>query len=449
MIGVVLKKIMPQIALRSLNGYTAAFFWLCISYPGRLSADSLMVLGDVKARDWNQHHTVVYEVIVFIFTIGGNFPWVMFVSQLLLVAFAVNQFLGSFFAELRSNYRRILSFFLVMVPFFGGFASTLWKDSLSMIFLILSFSFFRKSAVSKSKFYLIVGGLLLTLFLCLRYENIPIIIILGAVLLIKAKFKRTEIFAMILLTTTSSMFITNTLNSILSAREVDNSLRYVVPLHDLTNLSLLHKEDLELRAYTNKFSTGSSLEGASFCPNVNPFLYTKDYKAQLVTELSPQPIEKWIEYSLKYPLDVLRNHKCRSAAFLPFPISFGPKYTYFIHPGIDENSFKFEFEPLFANLNNALLQIINLLGGVFLWPGMIITLHYLVVALHRRQIDSEDILLQSAIFYPIINSLVLFVIAPGQDFRYMASATSLALLIVGGITLTKIQRIQDINSKKN
>jgi hypothetical protein len=390
---------------------------------------------------------LVYETFVFLFTLGGYHIWFMTLMQLILLSFTVNQFFDVFFSSMKLSHKNTAGFISVISPFLGGYASTLWKDALSMTLLILSCTYLKKATLEKRKIDLILGIFTLAIFVSVRFEGLLVIVVLGVIITILTSASRRSVFGTIVVALLISICISNGLSSALKSQPVLGSIKNIVPLHDLAYLSGSHPEDIQLRSYIERFSIGKSQEGGNFCPNVNPFYFSEGFNIDAIDQLNPQPIIAWLKYTLQYPFEVLKIHHCRSSALLPFPISLGPKYVYFIHPGVDQNDLGLDFRPVSVEINDGILSVINFLGSIFLWPGMILTMFYLTLYFCRSALNLRDPLITGITLFPVTNSFILFLATPGQDFRYMASSTCLSILF--GIGLLVSKRESNVSSQKN
>ncbi len=402
-----------------------------------------MVIGEVRQKTWNQHHTIVYEAIVYLFSFGGKLVWLLSLAQLIFLALAISKFLNEFFSDLSNQARSNIGFLIMLLPYFGGFASTIWKDSISMSVTILMVTYFKKSKLKLKNSDFLIGLTLLGILVSIRYENILIVLIVGLPVIIISVGKRLTVLVFFIAPIIIAFSLTSGLNFLLDATPIPYKLKYVIPLSDLARLVQNHPNDYELVTYVNGFSKGKSLEGSNFCPNVNPFLYTDDYKIVGGDSLSSNPVRVWLKYALKYPGEMLKTHQCRGAAFLPVPLSLHPKYIYFLHPGIDENGLGITFNPISNRISKATIDFMNNVVARLIWPGFLVTIFYALIFILRKSINHKDPAILVVILWPIANSIVLGIVTPGQDFRYMSSACCLIFLFGAGL----VGRISSINKK--
>ena len=425
--------LLGRLGALGINPYVAALFWYGLSFPGRMSADSIMVIGEVRQKTWNQHHTIVYEVIVYLFSFGGKFVWLLSLLQLTFLALAISKFFNEFFSDLSNQVRKKIGFFIMLVPYFGGFASTIWKDSISMSITILMVTYFKKSKLIMKNSDFLIGLTLLSILVSIRYENTLTVLLVGLPVVIISAGKRIAVLVFFIVPIIVAFSVTSGLNHLLDATPIPYKLKYVIPLSDLASLVQDYPNDFELVTYVNGFSKGKSLEGSNFCPNVNPFLYTEDYKIVGGDSLTNNPVQVWLKYAIKYPGEMLKTHQCRGAAFLPMPISLHPKYIYFLHPGIDENGLGIKFNPISNRINTAATYLINNVVAPLIWPGFLITIFYALILILRKSINFKDHANLVVILWPIANSIVLGIVTPGQDFRYMSSSCCLMFLFGAGV----------------
>jgi hypothetical protein len=425
--------------LKFLISFVPGIIWWLFSFPARLSADSLMTIQQVRDNQWDVWHTLAYRLFVQISSIDGKYIFLTSLSQIVICTFSCLYFLKCI--RIQSGKRVIYTAILMATPYGGGISSTLWKDSLSgslLIFfsgalanLILSKRFQSRSEILKP----LVLGIMFAQF---RNEN-SMVLFLTAIILFSLAFTRCvkvkdtkntlkSVAKIVAAAAVIGAVIFNSVSLLPGVIKLPASYKYLTVGSDLAFVSsTIKSKDAELARYVSNFSTGESYQGASYCGNIIAFAYFKGSNWNGLLGLDPSPYRKWLHITLKYPHLVLKHHYCNSLSFLPFPISAGPSYIYFLHNGIDQNSLNLESAP-FLNIQSSGIKSLGThvmaLFSKYLWPGMLTSILSFFLMYRKRFIDEISIMILSIAY---ATSVVLFLGVGSQDFRY---ATGYSILII-------------------
>jgi hypothetical protein len=419
-------------------------FWTWISLPARLSTDSLFILDKIQNHRWSELHTITYQIFVFLTSISGRFITLTIIFQQILLLLALQSFFKTFAPKISSRTVAYGVAILLLSPYGGGVSSAIWKDSLSVSLTIFFLAIFKNfiGSVSTRKFIpLLSCGLFLSL---VRRENIYIVLvfIIFAIIYcaIKGLNKIILSFFTLIVILVPMCFATNfAMSGLLKAEKAPKWTMYQAPLVDLAYLSLKYPSEQQ-SSYVSKFSTGDSLKGSRYCPNIYPFVGGSGFNPSGVDNIQPGILETWFKASLAHPVDFIEVHLCRTSWALPYPLGSPPKYVYFIHPGVDANNLGFRSSsrkivtPAIVNLGRE----INRVFALCLWPGIFLTGALLITIIKRRQPYIWPML------YCLASSFIIFLTAPVSDLRYGATISQLSCLVL----ILEYLKSRDASSKE-
>ena len=107
-----------------INSTTFSLWWIALN-PGFYSADSIGVLNRVANGELSSEWTYLWDVLVYVFTIGGVYPHFGTLAFGLILVFSFTFFCVSFFA-IRTAW--LVSILVSNTPIVFGLGLTLWHD---------------------------------------------------------------------------------------------------------------------------------------------------------------------------------------------------------------------------------------------------------------------------------------------------------------------------------
>ena len=103
--------------------------WWAAQWPADLSYDSMSYVRHVTTGPWDQSHSVVYDAMILMSLTLTNNVWLLTLVQTLVWS-AVLAYFASAVRDwgVRGRWAAIPALVLPLLPSFGAFASTIWKD---------------------------------------------------------------------------------------------------------------------------------------------------------------------------------------------------------------------------------------------------------------------------------------------------------------------------------
>ena len=418
--------------------FAVNLFWFLCSYPMTMSKDSILVWGEVKSGNFSDTHTLAFEWYVWLLSAGGHLLFLVSIFQLVLTSFIVYRYFVIFSAKKYSkSLIANLTALVMLSPFAGANATTLWKDVPFALFILLGASYLIMPRFGQKEMFL--GGLYLTLGALFRREGFILIIVSFLILILVNRLitnggKYILPMAKIFFT---GFILSLSTSLISSAVFVDSDktswVKYAAMLHDLewianTNPSILSAENLKK---LQLISAESSASNSQDCSSVNGLVYSKgfsEYHANLYASDIPK---MWIE-SLKGAGagDIAKVRYCRNSAFLPFPLGSPMENGYWVDHGSMNR-----FQP--ANTAMDILSKIGLFwifawsgnGSILAWPGihLVFLLVLVFVQVRKHQLTRRAYLLSILAISRLVSLLGVGV---AQDYRYQLFTNLLSVILI-------------------
>jgi hypothetical protein len=454
----VINKIKINIEKMLITGVIIAptLLWLNESFPARMSSDSLWPTWDqVLNGRYTTDHPVIYTIFVKITSFNGNFlpGTTIFQSTLLTIALFV------LINSILNNYRQssIIASLVMITPFGGAFASTIWKDVPFAFMFIFGITYCGYWVRTKENKYLILSLLSFSLAAMFRHNGMLVLLVMIMFISIFLVLGYRKIFVKLILVFTFCIFMstisTNIVNKIFNAKGNFTSWATVYPfMTDLayaasTRPDLVNEKTTKL---VSLYSTLDSFEGAKNCSSGGYMVTGNGFNPQGIINKKNDLVYAWLSLLKKHPEVIMAARMCRTQAFLPPPFSPGP-----IHPQWNANGI---YQPNEFGLVNKppiqeLASVMRVWQSFWLhntneiaWPGrhllMGILLAVIILSLHN---NSKEIFIQIALQQLLSISLIfsLILIAPSPDFRYAAITQLITVayfFITSGLIIQKIRK---------
>ncbi|CAN2170100.1 hypothetical protein MCEMRE212_00034 [Candidatus Nanopelagicaceae bacterium] len=436
----------------SINLIIAAvplLFWCTSLFPAVLTPDSYQVLSLIRDGRLSDVHTLSYELLVQFLGLKGQALYLVTIFQSVLsyyALFLVNRFLLGDSCSSRKVF--LTTSIIYSTPFFGPIGMTLWKDSLSTSLVIISLIkilpfFSRPNKLNIS--YLAPWSLLFVVALTFRHEA-PFGFLILCGLLFSCSFlkyfssnsKMLKQFSVyIFLISTLSMGFSSINSRLVHSEPTDRYMTSISFLLDLEYVNSRYPEMLAPRSreILTLISSGPSLKGAASCDNPYNF-WSEGLDVHQANIHALEIPGLWLQATQGNPRDsLLKARFCRIASFIPWPFSNAPHYGYWPTTGISPNDLGYENPvPLFPLYTLAFIwsYLWSVNGNLLGWPG----LHFSVIIFsayflkNRLSVFREQrIFLEVFLLYFISLIMILSLVSPSSEFRYLNSVYYFSLPI--------------------
>ena len=413
-----------------LIGLFVGSIWLASVWPGRLSADSLASVEQIKSGQFSAWHPVPYTLFIKVTSFDLKFLGLTSIVQVALMAWAAQQLLQSFGLSVRRQ--RVLVALFMATPFGGAFAQTLWKDVLATVLLSLGLAFSIKYLTAFSSRKLWVSLAFFSLAGAMRYNIPPTLAAAAALVGLFGWIFRLHSAAMRLATALCAAAVVGVgmqgaANELVAAEPAPSHFSYAPLIADVAFVASVDpKAPITLTEALGSFSEAQSRDGAAYCASINPLFFNPGFDSRAADSVAERIFPLWIEAVRSAPLLVLKSHYCKASVFLPPPFGWPTGWAYWIHPGIDPNSLGIQAGSL-AGLGEAMNRWLSIWIGqarYVAWPGLWLLITGCVLWRVRRRL---------ALLIPIAslltaNVVALLVYAPAPDFRYAAVVQMVGVL---------------------
>jgi hypothetical protein len=421
--------------------FLVVIFWVVAASPLILTNDSFLTLDQVYSGKYDNFPTVAYTLYVKLLSINWHFPWLLAVLQSLLVVAALLKVLTFIDKNhsLSTNSKLILVSLLQIFPFFGGFGVTLWKDipyaSLTVIGVIL---LFESANLTGLKFKFFAVGILI-LGSSFRHDGWPslfifLVLIIAKVSLFKYlkfgnSFKKNKLrlIGLLFISISFTIVLGNILVTLTNAKKIDSWWNVAPLVADLAYVSTTQPEKLppEVNSQIASFTEGSSKIGAAVCQSVSNMVYSEGFKAPTLNLLSNKIWSEFPRLLLsKAGPALVKAHLCRSKAFIPFPLSFGPSYVYWVTSGIPMTEYNHHHLQVryyfnrFSTKVNSFVTYSNMWFGKLIWPGALLSLTYFLFLLNVVIRQKTSTRIAFLLLFVSARQIGLIIFGIAQDFRY-------------------------------
>lgn len=422
-------------------------FWLAVSYPARLSADSLDLLNTIKLGTISNSHTLAYYFFIKVTSLNSQFIIGSSIAQSILVVFAIRELLTLVF-KTNTGLINILSGITFLTPMIGAMSVTLWKDiPFAALMLIGIIKLIKSKSTEKLSSFPFLVLLVGSQF---RHDGWLTIFVMTLLFWVFSLFRsikpQPRLIGRLIITLVISFLIMTFLPKIASDQEVRPWIRTSTLLHDLqyvnnTHPGLVAAEDA---AILNIIATGPSRDGSRFCSNLNPLVYSEGFNQDFADKYSDRIIPMWLNQLFSTSFDeLIAAHYCRVKAFLPPPFSQGPGYVYWIHPGIDQpNPIGVKDIPHMGVLTaaaNTSIKWLAINNAMFIWPGFI-SMVFLLLMIGKSPLRMQPIARVILVSLVLGRITTLSAVAPAQDFRYAFLIYLIGIPLIFAAILIKLTK---------
>jgi hypothetical protein len=407
-------------------------------FPAFLTPDSMSSLSQIQNGNLDNWHPIYFTLFVKIFSLNGEYIFLYTILQTILIYILVIYSIQ--FLNKGTDSKLILLFVSLFTfsPYLLALPLTIWKDviwALATISALLAADEIINGKKRISTYFIFIA--FLTLSLLVKHNSSLVWITFIIITIIFSFITNIKLFKMkqlvvIFLMSSLSIFLLGSATKIFNIKQNPEIVKLFPLLHTAIYLSneepsLLGKDTvLELKQISPNYEhhSGFTCSAGGWAIGIN------GYDEKLANEFKDRLIPLNIDLLIKSPTEYLKMHVCRSAAFLPPPISNGPKYIYLYETKIYDNNLGYRLIDHKLSFTKIAFKVLTFwdrhLFNLY-WPGLqlLIIICIIISKVIYRRIQKFDILIS---IYLIGYTLNLFLYTPGQDLRY-GYITSLVFLI--------------------
>jgi len=447
--------------------FISIIFWVVSASPLVLTNDSFLTLDQIFSSKYDDFPTVSYTIYVKLFSANWNFPWLLAILQsIMLVAtlFMVLTFID-INQSLTTNSKLLLVSLLEIFPFYGGLGVTLWKDIPFGSFSVIGIILLLKSIGHQQLKFKLLGITFLIVGSSFRHDGWPTLLILLILFLGKTLVSRLinhgtfsmknepQIIGMLSISILVTILLGNVLIFLTGATKSDPWWNVASLVGDVAYVSTTQPELLpnKINAQVTSFTSGSSKIGAAQCQSMANMVYSEGFNLSAVNVASNKILNDYpkIIFS-KAGLALVKAHLCRTQAFIPWPLSSGPSYVYWVTSGVPMTPYNHHnlqvsyYSNKLSNATNKYITYSNTWAGRLIWPGAILSVTYFMfffLVLMSRKINQPITFLLAFVTARHVG-LIIFGIA--QDFRYAFITYLICIPIILFLIIDKWRRIKGI-----
>jgi hypothetical protein len=431
-------------------------FWLLGSYPAKMSPDSSAVWKWIKRGEWNDWHTVSYELFVYITSLGGRFIFLTAVVQSSLVIYSI----WSVIRTLRPNLSRAqtdaLTGLIFLIPFIGGVAVSIWKDVVFSALLVIGTT--RLVTPLKSRKNHLLTIFVLTSAALFRHDGWPTLLLAGLlafalVFFFSAPSRNAirSIGVILILSAILSAFISPALVKVMGAVESPKWFATSAFLADLQYVNAQAPMNLSDgdKKILDEISGESSRNGSLNCASVNEVVFADDFDTEAARKYWLKIGRMWLTYMRGPSADMMvRAHLCRSGVFLPPPFANSSESMYTLpsnseQPDDPQLAHK-DVIPGLHGLVTIWSQLWQFNDHLTAWPGLHALLIFILCFYLYRTPRHKGFLLPLVVL-TLSRVLILTVFGLALDFRYAYSVIIFSFSLAGIFAYEKISEARISN----
>lgn len=432
--------------------------WWAGQWPGLLSPDSIRYVIHVTSGPWTADHSVLYDSGVL-----GSLKLTKSVGLLTFVQCVCAAAIVSYFVSamrkfgVPTKWAVIPALILPLVPSFGAFVNTVWKDvpfafcELLIAATTLRLLTVRRDPEATPRSY---RGLLIALgfeFLGLvlfRNDGFIVLVVLVIALVIGFSRIRLRILGLGVAALLGLVFASTVVYPAIGVKPANSSLAYGTFYGDIAVAyaeapKTFTKSDLTLM---KKVAPLSVWRHANNCYDSDPLFTPKSFNRAEADKLKNSLASLWVRTLTRTPITVIRTRLCRSAvAWSPLPPPRDraalsetplqtPKTLYGRAALLPAKVVPhLRAQPLSTKLSKLTHWArVAVHGGYwqpFLWRGATWSyLAYIALALASVRRKRWDVMLAGAVC--LANQLTVMAANPAQLYRYMAGPIFVGMLLV-------------------
>ena len=434
-------------------------FWMVAAWPAVMTADSFDSWNQLQTNSYGDWHPVTFTLYLKIISLNGLTPGLVSCFQLLLFSYTFFRIFKLLKPEWKSSRHLNLVSCMMILPFFGNMAVTIWKDVPYTIFCVLGLILIiegKKLGSRGNSFGVVLTGIGSTF----RHEGVYVLGLVFLFLIFYSVYNRVMmrstsliyvIAKSIALSIVLSWIFSTTSVSLTNAVKMPSWTRHLSFVADLGYVAATAPEKLNPKTLSIilEISSGDSLSAAKNCDTSTGIVYSSGWSGPAVEKYEGQILSLWLkEAQSKAGQDLMYAHFCRGAAFLPPPFSTGLRGSFWewtwwgsepnnIFPNL-ENLRSSPLVPQLEPIASGWRGLWWANGRTFAWPGLHLMIGFcLLLFLRRREIIPSKIWVLFG--YLVSTHLVLVMFGSVPAFRY-AIATHLFSLTLIGITVVEFGR---------
>jgi hypothetical protein len=300
-----------------------------------------MVLDQIKTGLWNDWHPIPYTLYYSAITLGGNYPGLGTLIQVVLLNIAIIFFVRN--VTRRSlNFALLFSTLLLATPYIGPYGATAWKDVPYLTFTILGIVEIIKllsRGINRSSrklcvFYLALGAIM-------RHDG-PITLLVSALVFVcfsflllrgtltknnKIKLELTSVSKTLVWAAVIGFAFQFATPTLLNAKPKEDAMISMAFLRDLAHIAKTDAVVLDADEYNliRSFSDDTSWSYADDCVGPNGYLGPSNFDFDKANLHYLDVIEIWVGHFFSGDaLALLEARSCNLSSF-SLPILFGSK----------------------------------------------------------------------------------------------------------------------------
>lgn len=413
--------------------------WWLASLPGNLTFDSIGSLTQIASGDYWNNHPVAYTLYLQALSLGGSALWLVTLLQSVALASGVYAVGRSLHGS--RNVSAVVAGVIMLTPWAGPFAVTIWKDVPYAIALLWGVVIALAAARSRSWWVLAGATALIAVGSSFRHNGWPVdlaaAVILAIVLLVRRSWNAgARVVGALVVGALLSIGVQQAAVAVTGARVLDPWFTYQTVLADLAYADVWHPEEMPdgLHEFVESFATGPAYDGARECSVINGLVYRDGFNTEVANTVLREALGWYVELATTTPQYIAQARLCRAAAMLPPPLSTGPKYTYLNELAVYPNELGIEKWEVVPPLTSAAVAVDGLWvagGRILAWPGLLALLGS--VALYLRARRRPERFLSAATWFALTWGTIatIALVSVAQDFRYGVVPAFVGLVAIG------------------
>ncbi len=415
------------------------FLYLWMYYPGYMSHDSAVHYQQIKSGQWTTYQPILFLILWWMTDLFIEGPGGIFL--LLLITFFYGAYLYLQYQPIRA-YKKMLGLFVIaLFPFNVLLLPHVWKDIAVIAFVFLSLGFHCKSLKDKNLIANRFALLCYVMAVMCRFESVLYLWPLLWFLLsgVKPKLKRSVMFIAII----GTVFLVNVgLEKISDSRKI--TLWPTIALWDMAAVSIVEERVLIPDFAVGDGMTISDLSQATM-PWSNVPLFSST-KAGVFTGIEQpyseaqyhQMMRQWIGLPFQYPVAYF-NHRIRLLKELLRIVESAekPKTLYYVHQMKNH-------EKQFIKNDTWLNDLVSIGVDRYIdswlfkpWVYFMILIVVIPGLLYGGRFSFSNPFNIPLLSCAILNVLVMWVLAPAAEIRYLLPALNFGLLLMLNVWLSK------------
>jgi hypothetical protein len=297
--------------------------WWLAFFPGNMSPDSISQWREALSGEFTNASPYFYATILYVLRFFFDSPAVMGLFQLTFLSVVLASFFNfAWKSGIKKPYILISAFVYILLPHFGVYNVTLWKDvlfayTLFTLMLVVYFAFQKKQPI-KISWLLVALIVLVPLF---RFNGLLVIPLVPLLFLIFKKIRAKSALILFLTTLTFYLVLNNLIPSLFGIQQAPLMkegifIKAVGAIYNQENpnLSISEKESFKMVMSEEDWKEGY------LCWSVDPLFYEKYARPKNVSifdngiDSDPSVVKRWhnsvLTASLKNPGAIIRDKAC-------------------------------------------------------------------------------------------------------------------------------------------